>query len=97
MAGIPRIMRQRRSNREAWVAADPVLDDGERAYDLVTKRTKIGDGIRPWSALPEFAEDDPLIAPELPNATMHLIAEEHATQERDNPMALIEALLNPGL
>jgi len=97
MGGIPRIIRQRRSTAEAWVNADPVLGDGERAYDVVTRRTKFGDGIRKWSELPDFADDDPVAAPELPNATMHLIAEESALKDRHDPLILIEAMLHNGL
>jgi hypothetical protein len=77
-SAISRVIRWRMSTGQAWIAADPILDANEPAKDLTTGKVKYGDGERRFSELPWFEEDDPNVAPELPNQAMHLIAEEHA-------------------
>jgi hypothetical protein len=45
----------RRDLAANWVAANPVLCDGEQGYEKDTGKMKIGDGITPWNALLYFA------------------------------------------
>ena len=42
----------RRATDPEWLAADPVLLEGEPAYSTNSNLLKIGDGTRPWSQLP---------------------------------------------
>jgi hypothetical protein len=42
----------RRATDPEWLAADPVLLEGEPAYSTNSNLLKIGDGNRPWSQLP---------------------------------------------
>jgi len=42
----------RRAADTLWLAADPVLLEGEPAYSTNSNLLKIGDGNRPWSQLP---------------------------------------------
>lgn len=83
--------------RPVRVEANPLLAPGERGYSYLLKRTKIGDGERPWDELPTFAEDDPVTGDQVDQETLRLIAVEEATRLRDDPLALVNALLNPGL
>lgn len=42
----------RRATDPEWLAANPVLLEGEPAYSTNSNLLKIGDGSRPWSQLP---------------------------------------------
>lgn len=42
----------RRDTSANWVAANPVLGDGEQGYEKDTEKMKIGDGLRTWIQLP---------------------------------------------
>jgi hypothetical protein len=44
----------RRGSAAAWVAANPILADGELGLEVDTRFYKIGDGLTPWNAL-EYA------------------------------------------
>ncbi len=44
-------MTIRKDYAENWERANPVLDEGEFAYDRTHKVIKIGDGITPWRRL----------------------------------------------
>ncbi len=45
----------KRGTAEKWASQNPILAVGEFGYDTTNKITKIGDGVRNWSALPYFA------------------------------------------
>jgi len=47
----------RRDTAIEWTQINPVLGDGEPAYEIDTGRWKIGDGITPWTTLGYMAED----------------------------------------
>lgn len=42
----------RRDAASSWVAANPILGQGEPGVEIDTKRMKIGDGINHWNDLP---------------------------------------------
>ena len=46
------LFRVRRDESSAWIMENPVIPNGEMAYDTTQNRLKIGDGVRHWSALP---------------------------------------------
>ena len=48
-------IRIRRDTTANWVAVNPIIEDGEFALDINTRQTKLGDGVRTWLALPDFA------------------------------------------
>lgn len=45
-------IEQRRDTAAGWTAANPVLADGEVAWERDTNRTKHGDGTTAWASLP---------------------------------------------
>lgn len=47
--------RLRRDISTSWTSVNPVLGDGEQAYETDTGKMKIGDGILNWTSLPYFA------------------------------------------
>lgn len=51
----------RRDDAAAWALANPVLSDGEIAWERDTNLVKIGDGVTPWLTLPylEFSRAEP--------------------------------------
>lgn len=51
-------MQQRRGSAEQWLALNPILKAGEIGYNTTDGTMKIGDGKKPWSALPIFNPDD---------------------------------------
>ena len=51
-------MQQRRGSAEQWLALNPILKAGEIGYNTTDGTMKIGDGVKPWSALPIFNPDD---------------------------------------
>lgn len=44
-------IQSRRGSSAQWIAANPILADGEIGYDSTTKQIKIGDGTTAWNAL----------------------------------------------
>lgn len=56
------IIQWRRDSSADWVAANPVLADGEAGYDTTVKQFKIGDGTSTWTELPYFSGDASLDA-----------------------------------
>lgn len=44
----------RRDLAANWIAANPILSDGEIGYEKDTKKMKIGDGITAWNSLAYF-------------------------------------------
>ena len=46
------LFRVRRDTGAQWAAINPVLPDGELAFDKTTKQMKVGDGVRAWNDLP---------------------------------------------
>lgn len=43
-----------------WASQNPVLKEGEIGYDETNKRTKVGNGVTPWTSLPwlsDYSED----------------------------------------
>lgn len=42
----------RRDLAAVWASVNPVLREGEAAYEIDTNRIKIGDGVTPWNNLP---------------------------------------------
>jgi hypothetical protein len=46
----------RRDTAANWAAANPVLSQGEPAYEIDTNRTKIGDGVTPYLNLPATSD-----------------------------------------
>ena len=51
-------MQQRRGTAEQWTLADPVLAAGEIGWESDTNQLKMGDGVRPWSELAYFVDED---------------------------------------
>ena len=51
-------MQQRRGSAEQWLALNPILKAGEIGYNTTDGTMKIGDGVKPWSALAVFNPDD---------------------------------------
>jgi hypothetical protein len=47
----------RRGTSGAWMAADPVLLEGEPGVETDTDRLKVGDGVRRWSELPYYLSE----------------------------------------
>jgi hypothetical protein len=45
-------IQHRRDTLANWLAVNPVLSQGEPAYETDTGRSKIGDGIQAYSAVP---------------------------------------------
>lgn len=58
----------------AWAAADPVLGEGERAWETDTNKEKIGNGTTPYNSLPyEYGHGRTILASEvsfIPFSTM---------------------------
>lgn len=50
-------LKQRRATKAQWTAANPVLAAGEQGFEINTNRTKIGDGLTPWSGLTYFVDE----------------------------------------
>jgi hypothetical protein len=75
---IPHVIRTPRYGGEQRIEANPLLDDGERAWSYRTKQVKFGDGIRRWDDLPVAKIDFPALDEKLALPEMHRIAEEHA-------------------
>lgn len=48
----------RRDTKADWTAANPTLRSGEPGLESDTGWFKIGDGMRPWSALPYYIDED---------------------------------------
>lgn len=44
----------RRGTSSEWSSANPVLADGELAYETNTNKLKIGDGLTSYNSLPYF-------------------------------------------
>lgn len=42
----------KRGSTQRWIEVDPILLDGEPAYDYDAHKIKIGDGVSKWSELP---------------------------------------------
>lgn len=51
---MPRIL-VRRATATVWTATNPVLGDGELAFEHDTGRMKVGDGMSTWTALTYLA------------------------------------------
>lgn len=51
MSGCVSTIQMRRGSTAEWTAADPVLAEGELAYDETTGDVYVGDGVTPWSGL----------------------------------------------
>jgi hypothetical protein len=94
---LPHVIVPASNGAPARVEANPLLAPGQRGYSYVEKRSKIGDGVRRWDALPTFAEDDPVLPEVIDRQLVEAIAETAATRERGDLVSFIEALLNPGL
>jgi hypothetical protein len=47
----------RRGTAAQWASANPVLSDGEVAFERDTNKIKIGDGLKSWSALSYLVSD----------------------------------------
>ena len=45
-------IRQRRDTAENWETANPIIPDGQIAYDTTNHTLRIGDGINPYLSLP---------------------------------------------
>lgn len=46
------IIQLRRGTTAAWVAANPILADGEIGLETDSQRFKVGDGTNNWNSLP---------------------------------------------
>lgn len=44
-------IKLRRDTYQNWYTANPVLADGEPAFDSTNKKLKLGDGVKPWREL----------------------------------------------
>lgn len=47
-------MLQRRGTAAQWAALDPVLAEGEFGVDITNHQIRVGDGVTPWSGLPDY-------------------------------------------
>lgn len=45
-------IQQRRDTREHWLSANPILSNGEEAYETDTQQRKVGDGVTRYALLP---------------------------------------------
>lgn len=54
-------INQRRDLSANWVAANPVLHQGELGWESDTRQAKLGDGVTPWLDL-SYAVATPSIA-----------------------------------
>lgn len=57
------IVQLRRDTEANWLSVDPVLAAGEPAYETISKRLKVGDGVSRWSTIPYQQLDDVLPRP----------------------------------
>jgi hypothetical protein len=81
---IPHVIRTPRYGRENQrIEANPLLDDGERAWSYTTKQVKFGDGIRRWDDLPVAKIDFPDLDDKLALPEMHRVAAEEAQAATD--------------
>jgi hypothetical protein len=54
--------RLRRASALEWFTTDPVLSAGEPGVELDTGKVKIGDGVKAWTDLPYFLNEDAIAA-----------------------------------
>jgi hypothetical protein len=78
---IPHVIRTPQYGAEQKIQANPLLDDGERAWSYLTKQVKIGDGIRRWDDLPVAKIDFPTLDDKLALPEMHRVAEQVAASQ----------------
>ena len=45
-------IRLRRNTASGWATANPILESCEIGFELVTKKSKVGDGVTAWNSLP---------------------------------------------
>lgn len=50
----PILFLPRRDTHVNWMLVNPILREGELAYDFDTDKFRIGDGKRHWRDLPQF-------------------------------------------
>lgn len=50
-------IKLRRGDADEWVAADPILADGEAGVEIDTGKVKVGNGYSTWTGLPYFPSD----------------------------------------
>lgn len=60
------LFRVRRDESIAWVMENPIIPDGEMAYDTTQHKMKIGNGVTPWMSLPWLNADLDLDALTIP-------------------------------
>ena len=75
----------RRDTEANWIAANPILAEGEAAYSLDKNRVKIGDGVKIWSSLEYLGAEDktPELMALINKNTQDIAAETAARQSGD--------------
>lgn len=53
-------LKLRRDTAATWTSVNPVLHDGELAYEHDTGRAKLGDGVTAWSSLGYWSTNGPI-------------------------------------
>ena len=75
----------RRDTEANWIAANPILAEGEAAFSLDKNRVKIGDGVKIWSSLEYLGAEDktPELMALINKNTQDIAAETAARQSGD--------------
>lgn len=75
-------IQMRRGTAASWAAANPVLAQGELAFETDTGRTKVGDGATAYLSLPSYATYDQMVAAleDIEDATAAVVAASNAAQ-----------------
>jgi hypothetical protein len=56
------IIKLRRDIAADWITINPILASGEPGVELDTGKVKIGDGVRSWTSLPYFLDEEDVTA-----------------------------------
>lgn len=80
----------RRDLSTTWTRVNPILEEGEPAYERDTGKLKIGNGTTPWISLPYFTPRSGEIDPNLPAALIeHIQSTEPHPVYDDGPSLLL--------
>lgn len=86
-------IQMRRGTAASWAAANPVLAQGELAFETDTGRTKVGDGATAYLSLPSYATYDQMVAAleEIEDATAAVVAASNAAQAAETASETAQA------
>lgn len=86
-------IQMRRGTAASWAAANPVLAQGELAFETDTGRTKVGDGATAYLSLPSYATYDQMVAAleDIEDATAAVVAASNAAQAAETASETAQA------